>query len=129
MAIQRSGPTPQFIEYVIDYALVPRRGAPPPQMQTLVSHNFEWIDIPSYQRGIAWKLQEVQDLLSSNSILLGNVILGQFPTAPGQFPHLPTGVRTYALLVDGLQRFSVGTILLSALYPKVLSGAPSQAAA
>src|SRR4051812_26512700 len=115
MGIQRSGPTPLFLEYAISNALVPRQAVPTQHMQLLVAHNFSWIDIPSYQRGIAWTVQQVEDLLQSNSILLGNVILGQFPIAQNQFPFLPSQVQTYNLLVDGLQRFSVATILLSQL--------------
>lgn len=128
MAIQRSGPTPPFLDYAIGFALIPRHSAPSQQMQLLVAHNFEWIDIPTYQRGVAWSLQQVEELLQSNSILLGNVILGQFGLSPGQFPFLPPGVRSYSLLIDGLQRFSVGTALLSLLFPRVLSSTPSHAA-
>jgi hypothetical protein len=88
-----------------------------------------WLDIPSFQRGISWDIQNVQDLLQSGSVLLGNVILSQFTVQPGQFPHLPSAQSQYLVLVDGLQRFAVGTALLRLLHDRVISATPSRVAA
>lgn len=128
MAIQRSGPTPAYLEYIIGFALLPRHASPTQQLLSIVAPSFEWIDIPSYQRGIAWTVPQVEELLASSSVLLGNVILGQFQVPASGSPVFPKGVRTYSLLVDGLQRFSIGTMLLALLYPRVLADTPLQAA-
>lgn len=118
--IQRSGPTPFYGEYITDFALVPLDQAPSAELLSLAEGGLSWIDVPSFQRGIAWFLDDVLELASSNSTLLGNVILGQFPRLAGMFPMLPANVREYCLLVDGLQRFSVGTAIFSALYHSVM---------
>lgn len=126
MPIQRSGPTPQYLNYVTEYALIPQGGPASPGLLSVVTHNFQWIDVPHYQRGISWDLTTLQELLKSQSVLLGNVILGQFPVPASRFPHLPAGVPHYAVLVDGLQRFSIGTIILNALHPLVLQASPAR---
>lgn len=128
MAIQRSGPTPQFFEYVCNYALVPMSTPPTPQMMALVTpgQTVSWIEIPSFQRGISWDIQKIGELLDSKSVLLGNVILSQFPVKGGQFPHLPLSQQQYLVLVDGLQRLAVGTAFLRLLHDRVLSPTPSR---
>ena len=127
MAIQRSGPTPQFFEYIIGNALVPKRNPPPSEIINLTTYNFQWVDIPNYQRGIAWDISNIEELIISDSVLLGNVILGQFPI-DDTFEFLPESVSNYSVLVDGLQRFSVGTLTLTILHPMVFSSNPSRAA-
>lgn len=95
--------------------------------QTLTSvGSLEWLDIPRFQRGISWKVEDVEEFLYSQSILLGNVILGDFPVN-GLFPNLPSGYNKYLVLIDGLQRFAIGTMLLSILHHQVLSANPSRA--
>ncbi|MEH7158973.1 DUF262 domain-containing protein [Neobacillus drentensis] len=115
MPIQRSGPVPPFFEYVTSKSLVPHtNGNTTSIISNLGVH--EWVEIPRYQRGISWEMENVEEFLSSPSILLGNVILAQFQHN-GQFPNLQSG--NYLILVDGLQRFSVGTMLLAILHNKV----------
>jgi hypothetical protein len=88
---------------------------------------LNWLEIPNYQRGISWGVEEVVEFLESDSVLLGNVILGHFSRG-SRFPHLPSGISDYNVLVDGLQRFTVGTGLLALLYPLVLAPTPSRLA-
>ena len=126
MPIQRSGPTPAFWEYVVTNAAVPATGPPDQGVLTASHAGLQWIDIPSYQRGISWTLTELLEFLGSQSILLGNVILGQFHRMGGQFPHLPGGVNEYNVLVDGLQRFAIGTMLLAVLHDDVLAATPNR---
>jgi hypothetical protein len=127
MAIQRSGPTPQFFEYIIGNALIPKSNPPPEEIISLTTYNLQWVDVPNYQRGIAWEIENIEDLFTSDSVLLGNVILGQFPV-DNNFNFLPETVTNYSVLVDGLQRFSVGTLILTILHPLVFSSHPSRAA-
>ena len=117
MPIQRSGPTPNFYEYVTKYALVPNfnRGNLRPVLDLLP----QFIEIPKFQRGVAWDVDKISELYNSQSILLGNVIMGQFPSN-NKFPNLPPAINTYNYLIDGLQRFSVGTLMLNALHELVL---------
>ena len=124
MTIQRAGPTPEFYRYVCEYALIPNSGLPSIALTNLGS--ISWVEIPSFQRGISWGRENVLELLQSKSILLGNAILSQVTVTPGQFPHLPTGYQNYHVLVDGLQRFAVGTAILSVLHDLVLSPTPSR---
>ncbi|MGN4740450.1 GmrSD restriction endonuclease domain-containing protein [Bacillus cereus group sp. MYBK227-1] len=120
MPVQRSGPVPPFYEYVTNKALIPHNGANTQAISNLGVH--EWVEIPRYQRGISWDIENVEEFLGSPSILLGNVILAQFPHT-GQFQNLQAG--NYLILVDGLQRFSVGTMILAILHSKIFStGAP-----
>jgi hypothetical protein len=117
-----------FYEYVVGHMLLPAKAIPPENLLLLSQHNCQWLEVPTYQRGIAWTLSEVEELLRSDSVLLGNVILGQFAVTQKPRGVLPPNVREYVVLVDGLQRLSIGTILLSLLYPRVFSSTPSWAA-
>lgn len=126
MSIQRSGPTPAYWEYVVNHALVPAVAAPSSAVLATGYAGLEWLEIPSYQRGISWTLAELEEFLGSHSILLGNVILGQFPRAPGRFAYLPSEISQYNVLVDGLQRFAVGTMLLAVLHDEVLAASPNR---
>jgi hypothetical protein len=76
MAIQRSGPTPSFYEYICGYVLVPQATTPSPQLLSLVGpgQQLNWVEIPSFQRGISWDLENINELLQSDSILLGNAV-------------------------------------------------------
>lgn len=128
MAIQRSGPTPSFYDYICGYVLVPQSTMPSPQLLSLVGpgQQLHWVEIPAFQRGISWDIENVKELLQSDSILLGNAILSQFTVHQMQFPKLPSGQNNYLVLVDGLQRLAVGTALLSVLHDYVLSSSPSR---
>jgi hypothetical protein len=128
MSIQRSGPTPSFYEYICNYLLIPHTTTPSPQVLALTApgQQLSWLDIPSFQRGISWDIEKVTELLRSTSVLLGNAILAQFANAPGQFPNLPSNQSNHHVLVDGLQRFAVGTAFLSTLHQEVLAPSPNR---
>ena len=130
MPIQRSGPTPPFFEYVCSYALLPLSAPPSPQILALVTPGqvLSWIEIPSFQRGISWDIQKIEELLQSRSVLLGNVILSQDHVLAGQFPYLPSTQPHVLVLVDGLQRLAVGTAVLRLLHDRVLSAQPTRPA-
>lgn len=129
MPVSRVTTTPSYFEYIIYKALVPMTGVPSPALLNLRATNG-WIDVPHYQRGISWTIQNMEDFLESTSVLLGNVILSEFPVAPvaGKFPHLPSGAANYLVLVDGLQRLAIGTMLLNALHLPVITTNPQRPA-
>lgn len=132
MPIQRTGACPIFLEYVTRRALIPHTTTPTPEFQQLTQYGFDWMDIPSYQRGLVWDDEKLEELLGSRSRFLGNAILGQFPIPPTRqdgFSRVPSGVDVYDLLIDGLQRFSIGTACLSILHTLVLAHNPTHAAA
>ena len=126
MSISRTGSCPPFLEYIIKSALIPRSQAPLPAFLQLTQYNFRWIDIPSYQRGLVWDEEDFADLLNSRSEFMGNAILGSFavPTPRGAFSYLPDSAVTYEILIDGLQRFSIGTAVLNILHTLVLADHP-----
>ncbi len=82
---------------------------PPSSATSLARHAIE---VPPFQRGIEWGGPEVEELLDTKSATLGTVILANLAG------------RAQPLLVDGLQRFAVGTALLVELYPEVLAASP-----
>jgi hypothetical protein len=127
MIIQRTGDCPQFLDYIVKQAVVPHVGPLSEEFNTITTYGFRWIEIPSYQRGLVWDEEKLQDLLESDSVFLGNAVLGKFPlphrdTEP--FSLLPKQVTHYEVLIDGLQRFSIGTALLNILYDLVLKAEP-----
>jgi len=78
---------------------------------------------------LVWNEELFVELLESTSIFLGNAILGVFPVPAGRpaaFANLPQGVTEYEVLVDGLQRFSIGTALMTILYPLVIKDSPTR---
>jgi len=117
MAIQRSGPTPSFVEYITREALIPQHQQ---NVQPFLHLVEAWLNIPYFQRGVSWEIEDIEKFYNSQSVLLGNVIMGQFYRANNQFQFLPETVRNYHYLVDGLQRFSVGTTILNCIYELVL---------
>ena len=127
MAVQRSGPTPEFYKYIVENVLMPRTNPPSPILLQIVGANGTWLEIPSYQRGVSWEIEDLEEFLRSRSTLLGNVIMGQFNVNTSLQQLFPQGTspNSYAVLVDGLQRFSVGTAILSILYDKVLNASPT----
>lgn len=128
MSISRTGECPIFSHYVTKQALVPRARVPSEDFLALTRYNFSWVDIPSFQRGLVWDDDLLENLLSSRSIFLGNAIFGAFPVPQNQpsYENLPDGVHEYQVLIDGLQRFSIGTALLSILFPLVLCSTPER---
>ena len=130
MSITRTGACPLFLEYATKQALIPRTGPPTPQFGQLTRFNFRWIDSPSYQRGLVWDEETFEELLNSRSIFLGNAVLGAFPipNPRGHFAHVPDTATHYEVLIDGLQRFSIATALLSILHTLVLADHPLKAA-
>lgn len=123
MSIERSGPVPPFWQYAVETVLVPQTAAANNNLLNLQTANLRWVHIPTYQRGISWVVDNVQEFLQSDSVLLGNVILAQFSRQPGNATvrHLSPNVNQYHVLVDGLQRLAVGTSLLALLHPLVLA--------
>jgi len=125
MTISRSPALLAYYRYLIDKALVPLNGAPSPALVALATGDFDWVEIPYYQRGISWDTYKVDLFLSSHSVLLGNVIFSQF-SINNKFPYMPPGFDNYVILVDGLQRFAIGTMLLNALHPLVITHNPQR---
>ena len=111
MAVDRSGPVPPYWNYLAEIVLIPNASPANQALLNLQTSGLRWIQIPNYQRGISWGIEQVDEFLKSESVLLGNVILGQFPVEPAQvqLPYLPAGMAQYHVLVDGLQRLAVGT--------------------
>jgi hypothetical protein len=129
MPIDRAGPVPPYWGYIAETVLVPSTAPPTQTLLNLRTANLRWVYVPNYQRGISWQREEVEEFLSSDSVLLGNVILGQFPADAAvhqRFPYLPPDEPQYHVLVDGLQRLAVGTILLALLHERFLSPAPTR---
>jgi hypothetical protein len=126
-AISRTGTCPIFLEYVTKQALVPRTSPTTPEFMNLTQYNFDWIDIPNYQRGIVWDDELFEELLRSKSIFLGSAILGSFPVSGSglQSTFLPPSVTHYSIIIDGLQRFSIGTALLTIITSVSLSRSSS----
>lgn len=130
MLIHRTGACPLFIEYVTKQALIPRSAAPTPQFLQLTQFNFRWVDIPSYQRGLVWDSETFEELLNSKSVFLGNAIFGAFSLPSprtARYIHVPPSANSYEILIDGLQRFSIGTALLAILHALVLADHPLKA--
>ena len=126
MPIRRTGDCPLFLDYATKQALIPRSEPPQPDFVKLTKYNFRWIDIPSYQRGLVWDEEDFSELLNSRSVFMGNAILGSFalPNPRGTFALVPDSASTYEILIDGLQRFSIGTALLNILHTLVLADHP-----
>lgn len=128
MKIDRTGECPEFVDYVVKQAVVPHVGPLTAELAAITSYGFRWIEIPSYQRGLVWDEEKLEELLESDSVFLGNAVLGRFPLphrSQAPFLLLPGSVSHYEILIDGLQRFSIGTALLNALYDAVLKDSPS----
>jgi hypothetical protein len=123
MPLNRQALELPYWEYVSKYALVslaqPTNASIPPLARG-------WISIPRFQRGISWSVDEhVNGFLKTSSVFLGNVILSQATTPTTWANFSPTTSVHHLELIDGLQRFAMGTALLNILYPMVLSPTPS----
>lgn len=120
MPINRQGPCQAYFEYICYSAITTQQNGNhiPQNIRQLMPPGTSYIlFIPPYQRGIEWSQEDIEEFINSTSVLLGNVIMGHFPQA------------NYNELVDGLQRFAVGTGLLHNLWAKALSQAPINAIA
>jgi hypothetical protein len=129
MSIERTGPVPPYWQYIAEVVLIPASGPPTAALDNLKTSNLRWVNVPNYQRGISWRREQVDEFLASESVLLGNVILGQFAATDEvrkRFPHLPSYGQHYHVLVDGLQRLAVGTILLALLHDDFLAITPNK---
>lgn len=117
MKINRTGECPLFVDYIIKILVVPHSGPLTEDLKMLTAFGGDrWIEIPSYQRGLVWNEEKLEELLDSDSVFLGNAVLGQFPLPHRDqppFSWLPAETRNYEILIDGLQRFSIGTALLN----------------
>ena len=127
MPISRTGSCPIFLEYITKQALIPRSFEPTSEFLRLTEYNFHWIDIPNYQRGVVWDDELFEELLESRSVFIGSAVFGNFSVPQDRmgFERLPSAVSDYEILIDGLQRFSIGTALLTMLHPLVLSDNPN----
>lgn len=110
MHLSRSTDIPAFLDFPKYYLIVGPGVPPPPSTATALARHV--IEVPPFQRGIEWGGSEVDELLDTKSATLGTVILANLTGSP------------QPLLVDGLQRFAVGTALLVELYPEVLATPP-----
>jgi hypothetical protein len=110
MHLNRSTDLPAFLDFPKYYLLTGPGVAPPPSPASQLARHTAVI--PPFQRGIEWGASEVEELLETKSATLGTVIIASLPGSPDP------------LLVDGLQRFAVGTALLTELYHEVLASPP-----
>ncbi len=127
MPVSRHPELSYYYKYITDYALVPYSTSANQTLLNQINSPYvqkRWVDIPSYQRGISWGLSDIEDFLASDSLLLGNIILGQFPVT-SQISGILPNLQEYVVLVDGLQRLAIGTMLLNALHSYVLSQNPN----
>ena len=118
-----------FLEYVTQWRLLPKSlSSAIPNENTVVPDNTDtrWFDIPSYQRGLVWDEDLFDNLLCHQSLFLGNVIFVELPVGDHRekIGNISAEIKQYSIVIDGLQRFSVGTALLNVLYPLYLSDNP-----
>ena len=116
MAISRNGQTPPYYEYGTKFVIVKDKNYTKQQLLDPVSiTDPHMVYIPSYQRKLVWKKEDIVKLINTKSNLYGTVILATWSTDP----------ESPMTLVDGLQRLGVITAFLTHLYPLVLSTNPS----
>ncbi len=126
--IRRDGETPIYVAYCTDYCIIDEVCSPsmtrkdyPQALQDCALRapgtlpGPQDIRIPSWQRKLVWNKDQIEKFLNSESSMFGTVIMAEANT--GQEPWV---------LIDGLQRFSVGTALLNALYDEVLAPSPNR---
>lgn len=105
MGVERPGETPVFFSYAVRHALVGRnQNELPVQIRNFT---VERLYIPPYQRKIVWNKEKIIDLLESESVLFGTVIMAN------------TSEAGYLTLLDGLQRFAVSTALIHYIHELV----------
>ncbi len=124
--IRRDGETPVYADYCTTYCIVDDVSNPkitradyPEALQDcsprLVLSGPQDIKIPVWQRKLVWSKDQVEALVNSESSMFGTVIIAKGTTDADTWT-----------LIDGLQRFSVGTALLKALYDEVLAPIPNR---
>lgn len=124
--IKRFGETPIYADYCTSYCIVDdvcepkitRADFPVPLQECAPRIELSGpqdIKIPSWQRKLVWDREQIDQLITSESSMFGTVILAKGHTDSESW-----------ILIDGLQRFSVGTALLNALYDEVLSSDPTR---
>lgn len=123
--ITRDGYTPTYAAYITSYCIVDLSSTPPitrnnypTELQNcaprITSPGPQDMVIPSWQRKLVWKEEDFDNLIHTQSNMYGSIILSRGPNQTDSWT-----------LIDGLQRFSVGTAILNALYDRVLSPTPS----
>lgn len=129
MPVSRSTQLLTMRDYVTSVALVPAEthftnlspaAGPVAPWPAAVS---EWAFIPIFQRGIAWTREDVGELVSSSSEVLGSTVWGRFPWSFQPFDPAPSpqnpALNYYPVdaiyLTDGLQRFTIATAILVSL--------------
>jgi len=115
MNIKRDSKEPPYCEYALRYAIVPTTLSLKDSQSVLpetVSDLAEPIEIPTFQRSIVWRKDQVKELVDSKSALYGTVILAKSVDRP-------------LSLIDGLQRFATATAFLVCLYARVISPDPT----
>jgi hypothetical protein len=110
MSITRQGPCHAYFEYICNSALTNSKEEKlPDNIKKLLAPGTSYVlYIPAYQRGVAWELNDIKEFFESDSPLMGNVILGSFNN------------NQINELVDGLQRFAIGTSMLYYLWESAL---------
>ena len=117
--ISRHGQTPEFYDLLTSHSLVPESGIN--ITNTLKYQTNRWLYIPNYQRGVSWKTTFINEsFITTNSPLLGNVILANWTIKDTDNREWVMALNKinneYCHLLDGLQRFSTGTMLLFNLH-------------
>jgi len=130
MAVSRSTRLVPMLEYATSVALVPpldHFSNPTPAATGPVApwpaSVSEWAFIPIFQRGIAWTREDVSELVSTSSEVLGTTVWGSFswsttpfvPESPQPNPALNFHPREAIHLTDGLQRLTIATSILVSL--------------
>lgn len=130
MAVNRSARLIPVYKYATSIALVPPQDYftnPTPALGTVAGWPptvGDWAFVPTFQRGMAWKRDDVNQLITASSEVLGTTIWASFAFArPFQTAPAPTPPRPQLNyepidvlhLVDGLQRFAITTAVLASL--------------
>lgn len=126
MIIQRNGDCPQFLDYIVKQAVVPHVGPLSGVSNTITTYGYRWIEIPSYHvlSGTKRNCRTCWRAIR----FFWETPCSEVPALPHRdtepFSLLPKQVTHYEVLIDGLQRFSIGTALLNILYDLVLKVEP-----
>lgn len=104
-----------YVEYGVMYAITDTEIPPEKFSPEVKKCRANVIKIPNFQRKLVWKEEDVNDIISMKGRLYGNVVLAKITD------------NQPSLLIDGLQRLSVITALLNALYDEVLNDKPIKA--
>jgi len=113
LKIKRETDEPFFYDFALRYAIVSTLSSPESKMlEKSVQELTDPIAIPTFQRSIVWKKEQVKELVDTKSAMYGTAILAKYGEQP-------------VALIDGLQRFATATALLIILYKKVISPDPT----